>query len=392
MSLTSQLQGGEIGRWCARHLTGTAEVAALLPKAVRGRRVVFPRGQVDGRHWAAVGGAFGARLATLVQPAPPYYALHGLVAAGLARREWADEQAVRYPTHARLGASRRGKALDVRPTVTGWLDLVPEAGASTQRSELRAVISDHVGTRFGSDRALPAEPVLADFLERTRAYAERHAPPGQLGTPGAEAGLARSCWLLEMFESVYRSGAVDESMHQVFRPGVPTVEMMRATASDPVVEELARLAEQTQSYGALAELRRLAGSPAPGQPLGIAGPVLVNHWADGDLLISGPDGATLIDVKTVVKTDRPDRSSRWLWQLLCYAWLDTTDRYRIRNVAFYFARHGVLVTWPLTEFTSLLLSGADPHEARTEFLTAATKAMTSEGARPPTAHADLPPT
>ncbi|MFJ5113540.1 hypothetical protein ACIQAD_23195 [Streptomyces sp. NPDC088551] len=392
MSLTSQLQDGEIGRWCTRRLTGTAEVAALLPKAVRGRRTVFPRGQVDGRHWAAVGGAFGARLAALVQPAPPYYALHGLVAAGLARREWADEQAAHYPTHAGLGAAQRGKALDVRPTVTGWLDLVPGAEPSAQRSELQAIVSNTLGTRSGPEIALPAEPVLADFLERTRTYVERHAPLGQLGTPGAEAGLARSYWLLEMFESVYRSGVVDESMHQVFRPGVPTVEVMRAAASEPVVEELARLAEQTQSYGALAELRRLAGNPAPGQPLGIAGPVLVNHWADGDLLISGPEGATLIDVKTVVKTDRPDRSSRWLWQLLCYAWLDTTDRYRIRNVAFYFARHGALVTWPLTEFTNLLLGGTDPHEARAEFLTAATRAMTSEGARLPTPQADLQPT
>lgn len=156
---------------------------------------------------------------------------------------------------------------------------MPEAGASTPRGELQAVISSHLGTSSGPERALPAEPVLADFLERTRAYAERHAPPGRLGVPGAEAGLARNYWLLEMFVSVYRSGAVDESMHQVFRPGVPTVGRMRAAASEPVVEELARLAEQTRSYGALAELRRLAGNPAPGQPLGIAAPVLVNHRA-----------------------------------------------------------------------------------------------------------------
>jgi hypothetical protein len=183
----------------------------------------------------------------------------------------------------------------------------------------------------------PARVPSRTQAERTRAFAERYAPPGQLGSPGAEAGLARSYWLLEMFESVYRSGAVDQSMDRVFRTGVPTVEVMRAAASEPVVEELARLAQQTQSYGALAELRRLAGNPAPGQSLGIAGPVFVNRWADGDLLISGPDGATLVDVKTVVKTDRADRSARWLRQLLCYAWLDTTDRYRIRNVAFYFA-------------------------------------------------------
>lgn len=408
MSLTSQLHGGELGKWCARRFTGSAEAVGRLVGTTRGRRPVFPSGQVDGRHWASIGGAFGARLAALVQPAPPYYALHGLVAAGLVSRAWADEQAALYPTHAGLGERERSRALDLRPTASGWLDLLPLARSvpsqrssdaeradfvhsimDAPRTELRSIVNSIMRPNSRSDRSMPAEPVLADLFARSRAYFAQHAPPGRLGTRGAEAGLARVCWLLDIFEDVYRSGTIHDSMHQVFRPRVPTVETMRAAASEAVVDELTRLARQTEIHGALAEMRRLAGDPPEGQPLGIAGPVFVNHWADGDLLVPGPTGSTLIDVKTVVKTDKEDRSVRWLWQLVGYAWLDIADRYRIRDVGLYLARHGVLVTWSLDSLTGTLLRGGDQDKARAEFRALAERVLVREGARLPGTDADL---
>lgn len=409
MSLTSQLRNGELSKWCARRFTGSAEAAGRLAGATRGRRAVFPSVPVDGRHWASIGGAFGARLAALVQPAPPYYALHGLVAAGLVSREWANEQAALYPTHAGLGEQERARALDLRPTTVGWLDLCPPARSVPSRHSSDAERADFVhsivhaprreldsivnsimrGPNSRAERYMPAEPVLADLFARTRAYFAQHAPPGRPGTRGAEAGLARVCWLLDMFEDVYRSGSIHESMHQVFRPRVPTVERMRAAASQAVVDELALLARQTEVHGALAEMRRLAGDPPEGRPLGIAGPVFVQHWADGDLLLTGPDGATLIDVKTVARVDKQDRSVRWLWQLIGYAWLDITDRYRIRDVGLYLARHGVLVTWSLDALAGTLLGGDDQDEARAEFRALAERVLTREGARLPGADADL---
>ncbi|MFI9834571.1 hypothetical protein ACIHIX_43595 [Streptomyces sp. NPDC051913] len=405
MSLTSQLHDGELSKWCARRFIGSAEAVSRIVSATRGRRPVFPSGQVDGRHWASIGGAFGTRLATLVQPAPPYYALHGLVAAKLASSAWANEQAALYLTHAGLSERERSRALDLRPTATGWLDLLPVARSVPSRHSSdaeragfvhsvmdapRAEVGSIVRPNSRSDRYMPAEPVLADLFARTRAYSAQHAPPGRLGTRGAEAGLARVCWLLDMFEDVYRSGTIHESMHQVFRPSVPSVEMMRAAASESVVDELTRLARQTEVYGALAEMRRLAGDPSEGQPLGISGPVFVNHWADGDLLIPGPAGSTLIDVKTVVKTDKADRSVRWLWQLIGYAWLDIADRYRIRHVGLYLGRHGVLVTWSLDSLTGILLRGGDQDEARAEFRALAERMLLKEGARLPGPDADLP--
>jgi hypothetical protein len=222
--------------------------------------------------------------------------------------------------------------------------------------------------------------VLADLLSRIRDYLGRHAPRGQLGTPGAEAGLARVCWLLSEFEHVYRSGQITEEVAALFRPGPPNIEQLRGAAAEEVVTELVALAQQLHASGALAQLRQMAGDPPAGQPLGIAGPVLVHHWADADLLI----GDTLVDVKTVMRVDDPRRTAGWLWQILAYAWLDTDDRYQIQSVGLYLARLGQLITWGLQSFADHLLGGTGhTARARREFLDVARHVITSEGAQPP---------
>lgn len=97
---------------------------------------------------------------------------------------------------------------------------------------------------------------------------------------------------------------------------------------------------------------------------------------------------TLLDVKAVIRTDDVQRTARWLWQLLGYAWLDTGDRWRVRSVGLYLARHGVLMTWPVAELTARLLGVIPPGRgaiarARDEFLTLAERVLTAEGARLP---------
>lgn len=369
MSLTSQLHAGELGTWCASRFPGTAAAAARIEAATRGRRPVRPVGQVDGRHWAEIGGAFGLRLAALVEPSPPYYSLYGLVRAGLVAREWADEQAAQWPTHAALAAEQRGRALELRPSPAGWLELgQPEATDVT---------------------STPGEPVLADLLARLRRYLAEHAPTGQLGTPGVEAALARVFWLVSAFEDAYRTAEAPAVLHELFGSSVPTVEQLRAAAPEPVVAELVDLARQLDTSGSLAQLRRLAGTPATGRPLGHAAPAFVHHWADGDLLISDGRTSTLLDVKTVVRADKAERTARWLHQLLGYAWLDVCDRWRIRTVGLYLARHGVLVTWPVDELADQLLDnrglvrGRRREKARAEFLAVARRVITAEGAQLP---------
>lgn len=389
VSLTSQLRDGELNAWCTSWFPGSVDVARSLAAATKGRPVIRPIGEVRGRHWAAVSSTFGIRLAALIQPAPPYYALHGLVKTDLVTPSWAHEQAALYPTHARLPAAAQRKALDLRPTAVGWLDVASgrdyEPGNEAHHSDEAARQSSSAS---GKNHRHPAQSVLTDFFDRTRTYLTRHAPPGQPGTSGVEAGMARICWLLEIFESVYRSGQVNDVIYQLFRLSVPTVEKLRAVASEPVVAELVALSEELERSGALREFRRLAGDPAAGQPLGIAGPVFVNHWADGDLILNGPEGGTLIAVKAVASANRTGSMVQWLWQLIGYAWLDVGDRYRIRKVGLYFARHGVLVTWSLESLLDMLLGGRDRAEALHGFRYVAKQVLACEGARLPDGDVD----
>jgi hypothetical protein len=69
--------------------------------------------------------------------------------------------------------------------------------------------------------------------------------------------------------------------------------------------------------------------------------------ADADLIVDG----CLIDIKASVQ---PKINPEWLRQLAGYVLLDYTDEQRIHSVGIYMARQGVLLTWSLADFFSLL--------------------------------------
>jgi hypothetical protein len=368
MSLTTQLHDGELSRWCASRLPGTTGVVEAVARAGAGHRPVLPAGEVGRQHWAAVGGTLGVRLALLVQHAPPYYALLGLAGGGIVTRRWADLTAATWPTHRRLPVARQARALQLRPTPTGWADLGP-------------------GVDPGSDDT-SQERLLSDFFDRTVRSLEQDAPPGQLASPATEAVLLRACYVLSCWEDIYRSGTLVDTLLALHERGSYHMEELRAIAPEPAIAELLRLLTLTRTSGVLQQWRDAAGRPGPGQPLGVAGPVIVDNWADGDLLIGRPgaaDGHTLVDVKTVVRVDHPERTQRWLWQILCYAWLDVTGRWGIESVALYFARHGLQLTWPLAELAEELAGpGVSIDALRAEFRQVAGRVVAEEGATLPT--------
>lgn len=351
MSVISHLYRGELGEWCADHLTRWEDLTTRITWRTRAREPVRPADGVDRQHWAQVERAAGIRLAALVQPAPPYAALLGLVHLGLVRRAWAGEQAACYASHATLPAALRGDALYHSPTLDGWARVPAGPAPATPRFDGRA--EDY-----------PAEPMLADLLHRARAYFATNAPPGGLG---AERGVARLCWLLAQFQFAYRNDALEQPAFRLFRLGVPTVEELLATVPDTALDEMVAIARQLEATGALAELRKLAGGPPPGRPLGIAGPVFLDHRNDSDLLLAGPDGGALVHVHAAIATNKTARSRQWLWHLLACAWLDARDAYRVRTVGLYFARHGELMTWPVDTLAEQLLGGADRDTARADF-------------------------
>lgn len=376
MSLTSQLvPGRELHAWFADRFPGTQRLAGSIAAAVRDVAPVRPAGRVDVHHWAAVGGAFGARLALLIDAAPPYDALYGLVRAGLVSREWADRTAATFPSHRGLDAARAARGLAIRPTPTGWIDLAGPADGPEP--------SHH-------------ERVLGEFFARLVDYLDQYAPAGTLGTPGVEAGLARVCWLLAGWESDYRSAELPVDLAELHRLPGYTVDDLRALPDEDVVAELVELAGRLRHHprdphDRSLELWKTWSQAEPGDrtvlrggALGVSAPVLVHHWADADLLI----GSHLLDVKTVVRADDPAKVSRWLWQLLAYAWLDTADRYRVGVVGLYLARHGVHVSWGSTTFAQALLNSTRGVErAHREFLDIVSRVITAEGGQPPPASA-----
>ncbi|MEV1080338.1 hypothetical protein AB0I98_19125 [Streptomyces sp. NPDC050211] len=347
---------------------------------VRDRFVTRPEGAVDRHHWSQVGRAFTLRLAALIQPAPPYAALLGLAGAGLVSRAWADAQAARYPTHDGLPEDRRERALDMRPKPGGWIDLktARDAGATVGT----VFTSAERGHRRFSRPGLPDEPVLGELFDRMRDYFAAHAPLGRLGGPGQERGLARLCWILAAFQYAYRNNSIEHPLFRVFREDVPSVEELHRSAHDEAIADPLALTQRLITSGALEQMRRLAGDPPIGTPWGINCPVIFDHWDDHTFVLDGPDGATLLEIASVVTADAATgRARRRIWKLLAGAWLDTADTFRIRTLAVYFARHGVLVVWPVASLTEILLEGRNPQEARNEFVGLATCLRDKDRAR-----------
>ncbi len=124
-------------------------------------------------------------------------------------------------------------------------------------------------------------------------------------------------------------------------PGYTAADL-RTAAPEPVVAELVELTRLLHTSRTLPDWRRDApGRPITTGPLGIAAPIILPGWAEGDLLI----GSTLWEVTTTIRPDASDALHRLLWRLLACAWLDTRDVYGIRSVGIYLARYGVAVAW-----------------------------------------------
>lgn len=293
MSLTGQLRDGGLAAWCTATLTGTTAVATQVADraatAAAAAPPVRPRRVDSLEHWAAIGGALGQRLAFATGHAPPFYALLGAHRAGLA--DWATIQhaAARFPTHAGLDPARAARANQLRPLPGGaWLDL------------------DHAPTADLAGRsthgARPA--LLLDLIDRLVAFLAAYAPPGGLAdTRGAEAVVARVCMVLTDCESAYRGGHLPAAAAARWADPATTAADLLAAVPDHQVAELLDLITRAHTAGLLTRL-----APDPTTPVGIASPVLVEHWADGDLLIppdpttdaAGESGWVLLDVKTVM--------------------------------------------------------------------------------------------
>jgi hypothetical protein len=377
MSLVSQLHSGVLGHWCNDVLTGVEPLIDDVLTAARAAAPVRPVGEVDVDHWATIGGAFGQRMCFTASHEPPYAAYFGAVHAGNLGAPAVNDVHAAWPTHRRYVATSGVPASELRPTARGWLDVGAEGTSWT------------VPTNPGRN-----DDFLTVFTTWLVDYLAEHSPPGAIAdTREAEEDIARACWVLAGLENAYRGGAIPHELASELRdletlplngwPAYidPAIRMVLLAAPRLAVDELVRLAGRLKVSGSLAHFQELAGNPPPGHQLGLAQPTFVTRWAEGDVIY----GDTLIDIKTVISLRDRTRVARWLWQLLGYAWLDADDRYGIRNVGLYLARHGVNIVWPVDDLATALLQGADQTRVRTardEFLRYAHNVMGVEGAIP----------
>uniref|UniRef100_UPI003F49A5B9 hypothetical protein n=1 Tax=Promicromonospora sp. CA-289581 TaxID=3240013 RepID=UPI003F49A5B9 len=377
MSLTSQLYQGNLTLWCSARLPGTPGVVAQVQAAVaQVQRPVRPAGQVGSDHWADVGGIVDVRLSSFVQLAAPYGALLGAVRLGALAWGTAELEATAWPSHE--GTPERLLGLSVRPSPSGWLRL--PGGHSKPAPDA-------------------VELLLGDFLDRLLQFHAEHAPAGHMGPDGVERQLARACWVVAQLEGAYRGSRADPRLVATLTTPGADVEQLLQLAPEHQVVEVVEILHRLEQAGTLDEMRRLAGKPRGA--LGYAGPVFVDRWADGDLILTAPPAAglgrlarrvtggetgpasTLVDVKTVMRLDDVERVSRWLWQIAGYAALDAErDLWRIRRAGLLLARHGVLITWSVDELVAQL-AGVDVGQApeiRRAFGDAVVQAARSEGA------------
>jgi len=150
--------------------------------------------------------------------------------------------------------------------------------------------------------------VASDLVARLVAYLGQHAPPpGRFATSrGAEAVLAGACVVLTDWESAYRGGQLPDRAARLHTNPNLTVDALLAAVPDQPGRRTRRPGRPRSSGRTARPPRDRAARPA-----GIAGPVFVEHWADGDLLLPGTAPAAAADnqrAETVLLDVKPASS------------------------------------------------------------------------------------
>lgn len=162
-------------------------------------------------------------------------------------------------------------------------------------------------------------------------------------TPTAETRslLAQYSFVLALYEQCFRALFTDD-WPIVSLGANATLDNLIGTVHESAIRDISSMAElfvttQQEMLAATSVVLNPAFGAASAQLGG----------ADADLIVDG----RLIDVKTKrnATVDLVD-----LWQILGYAFSDYNDEYQIREVGFYFSRHGLQVAWSLDALMELM--------------------------------------
>lgn len=163
-----------------------------------------------------------------------------------------------------------------------------------------------------------------EFFESLEDVLRRLRPVGRRLEREQEELLARHCVVLALFESSWRSIRLHPKTPLLYPEPKTTAAKLLNIAKDEWVDDLCSL-----SWAFYDECGGLLSRPTMLNPNFAEGETDISR-EDADLIVDG----CLIDIKTTV---RGELKREWLYQLLRYALLDYRDRYRIREVAIYFA-------------------------------------------------------
>ncbi|WP_309111660.1 hypothetical protein [Saccharothrix sp.] len=78
----------------------------------------------------------------------------------------------------------------------------------------------------------------------------------------------RLCWLLAAFGYAYRNESVGHPLFRLFRDKPPTVRQLHSAATDEAIADPLELVRLLRDSGSFEEMRKLAGNPPIGAPLG----------------------------------------------------------------------------------------------------------------------------
>ncbi len=158
-----------------------------------------------------------------------------------------------------------------------------------------------------------------------------------------EPELARYCYVLAMYESLYRAAVADSPLFTLSIGAAVSDQLGLAPHSD--VADLVALTEGS--------VRAFDGW--------FTKPVIANPTFAGSLDVGGADADLildhcLIDIKT---TKQPGLDRKMIYQLVGYVLLDYDDQYEINDLAFYSSRVPMLIRWPLNQLIGDMSEGRE---------------------------------